>query len=264
MASTTVGIVSIHRAPQNVSKDTLDTSLKQLVDTLVVHPFVQQNLKRVELVVQTPHLEEHVRDLGLNEAFPTAMLLIDCDSIENYVQVLTHPELRRVFQAAEEQFGFKSNASVFSADVAIRLHHPVAEDGRPHATAMALIKVPSGLHPQEHNSNLDQLFAEWINEPQQGKHLRKHVIWTPNDDLNVYLGEMGFPDREHLLIAEIQGETLNDLKAIVGHPDFNDLFGGRTKWGHPFENSDCFSSDVTTRLTTDENGRPVVFSDNQA
>ncbi|CAK5266503.1 unnamed protein product [Mycena citricolor] len=146
-ATTTVGIVSIHRAPENVPKHVLDLALKQLVDVLVIHPFVQQNFKKVELVLQTTYLDEHYKKVGLEHPFPTAVLLIECDSVENYVKVLTHPDLVPLFAGADAQFGFKSHASVFSADVAIRLHCPAPEDGSPHATAMALMKVPHGLHP---------------------------------------------------------------------------------------------------------------------
>ncbi|CAK5282638.1 unnamed protein product [Mycena citricolor] len=263
MATTDIGIVSIHRARGNVTKDALDMGMKRLVDALVVHPFVQQRWNKVELVLQTPDLIEHFKNVGLDHPFPTAVMLVECSSVDDYVQVITHPDLDSVFSQAETQFGFKSNGSAFSADVAIRLHRPAPDDGKPHSTAMALMKVPRDLHPQEHHDALGPRFDEWVNMPQQDKYLRKHVLWAPNDDLDGRLGEIGFPAREHLLVSEIQGETLDDLKAIIEHPTFDDLFQGHTEWGKlwggAFKKSDCFSSNVTTRLTRDKEGRVVVF-----
>ncbi|CAK5266390.1 unnamed protein product [Mycena citricolor] len=273
----TVGIVSIHRARGPVTKDVLNSGMAQLVDALVVDPFVQQRWNKVELVVQTPDLIEHFENLGLDPPLPIAILLVECRSVDEYVQarrfsykcrpvrhsrgaliaqVLTHSSLDPIFSQAETQFGFKSNGSAFSADVAIRLHRPASEDGKPHSTAMALMKVPQDLHPQEHHDALGPRFEEWVTMPQQEEYLRKHVVWAPNDDLDARLGEIGFPSREHLLIVEIHGE-------IIEHPSFDDAFQGHTEWGDlwggAFKQSECFSSDVTTRLTRDEEGRVVAF-----
>ncbi|CAK5282637.1 unnamed protein product [Mycena citricolor] len=262
----TVGIVSIHRARGPVTKDVLNSGMEQLVDALVVDPFVQQRWNKVELVVQTPDLIEHFENLGLDPPLPIAILLVECRSVDEYVQarrfsykcrpvrhsrgaliaqVLTHSSLDPIFSQAETQFGFKSNGSAFSADVAIRLHRPASEDGKPHSTAMALMKVPQDLHPQEHHDALGPRFEEWVTMPQQEEYLRKHAVWSPNDDLDARLGEIGFPSREHLLIVEIQGE-------IIEHPSFDDAFQGHTEWGNlwggAFKQSECFSYDIQAGL----------------
>ncbi|KAF7358382.1 hypothetical protein MVEN_00888300 [Mycena venus] len=205
-SSAPICIASVHRALPHVSKMELDASMSALFDALAFHPVAQQKLLKLDLILQTDTMIKHVENLGLPVAHPTAVIIVECETLEHYIEVLKHPDIAKLLSEAEARFGFKSGASLFSADLVLRVDHEAPEGGSPRWAAMSIMKVPEDIHPKGHNDNLLPLFDDFVKMPLNEQHLRKHAIWIPNDYMNAHLSELGFPTRESLLLALIEAE----------------------------------------------------------
>jgi hypothetical protein len=90
-----VAVVAEWKAPPNVSKETLETEITSLFDSILALPIAQKNYLKLEIVCQLPFdcglmftctgqifqrelANQHIQGLGLPEALPSVWVMAEC------------------------------------------------------------------------------------------------------------------------------------------------------------------------------------------
>ncbi|KAJ7887109.1 hypothetical protein B0H14DRAFT_2563058 [Mycena olivaceomarginata] len=241
--------IGMWTAPSNLSKETLETEIMSLVDSLLALP-VAQNYLKFEIISQRELVNPHIQALGLTEAPPSVWVVAECATEAHFAELLADAEFARLIREKHKTL-YEDHLTVnaFFVDVQTKIDRPTT---RHRARVVAAYQRPQHLSRAEYHTKMDVLLDEMTAHPIIQKSAQKYSLWLPNDTLDGRLRDLGFPAVEPMAVVWAETENDERMVEILTHPEIKDYFAGAARDLHVHIGSSVFPANVMTKIDRQE------------
>ncbi|KAJ7690884.1 hypothetical protein B0H17DRAFT_1201453 [Mycena rosella] len=116
-----VHILGIYKVPTHLSRDEYGQKFHAFVEKYIALPAIQKNLVRYEVWQQNDAVGDRMQDLGHPVSEPTFLVRAESETLDHVIEYLNDPQARKLVQEAKQDFGFNTNACLFTADVVTKI-----------------------------------------------------------------------------------------------------------------------------------------------
>ncbi|KAK6987665.1 hypothetical protein R3P38DRAFT_3332491 [Favolaschia claudopus] len=223
----------MHKVPDSMSTDDFERKLEGLIDELVTLPVVQQNLVKLNMILQNDKADEGRAAFG----FPPREHAV---YITAQSKVLASLEVRKVFDKAKD-FELHSFTFGSSSSLSIYIDSPMPKNG---VHLFCVYNLPFELSVTgEHNRSWDSFIDNFVRLPVVQDNFSKFEIWHYNDSLDDSVRDFGYTKGRTILCHDVY-ELMTDPVAhelVLNSGDGGKQFDLKT---HGY----LFSARVVTKL----------------
>ncbi|KAJ7205966.1 hypothetical protein GGX14DRAFT_397247 [Mycena pura] len=117
-----VRIVGIYKVPTHLSRDEYGQKFHAFVEKYIALPAIQKNLVRYEVWQQNDAVGDRMmQNLAHPVSEPTFLVRAESETLDHVIEYLNDPQARKLVQDAKQDFGFNTNACLFTADVVTKI-----------------------------------------------------------------------------------------------------------------------------------------------
>ncbi|KAF7373912.1 hypothetical protein MSAN_00603600 [Mycena sanguinolenta] len=250
MSSTkTSCFISIHRAPSHLSRTEFEAKAGALGDAIAALPIAQKNLLKLDIISQNTLMDKHMKGVGLPVPSPTVVMLAEYESLDHLAQMLKDPALQKLLTESDD-FGFRTGATAFAADVITKVEVPGATAG---TNVICIYHQPPNMSAGEFAQNMGNLMDK-ISAQSIGECFTHYSLCVQNEAVDKHLQALGYPAPEPLLVVRADSENLDRMIEIFEHSEVAQLLtDGIRDLGFHRDNDNrthscCFSADVATKI----------------
>ncbi|KAJ7288872.1 hypothetical protein C8J57DRAFT_1281464 [Mycena rebaudengoi] len=236
--------VSIHKIPSGHSKKEFEARLDRFLDDFICLPIVQRTVLKVEMMSQNDLLDEHVKLFGFQPQEPVVLVVVQCETVDDFITVLQNPEVEKLFDSAKE-FGHQKGTSAFATDVVQKIDHPTTQHG---IHSIGIYTVPAHLSLDEYGQKFHRVVENFLALPAVKKNLLKYELWLQKDVLNEHGSALGFPTPEPIFIIRAESQNLSNLIELIRVEEAQKVVGD-AKADFAFNaNASFFTMDIVTKM----------------
>ncbi|KAJ7775555.1 hypothetical protein B0H16DRAFT_1507864 [Mycena metata] len=236
-------VIGIHKVPAHLSKEEVERKVNALADKFVRIPSVQQNLLKLELLLQTKFLDDLLEKIGFAPAEPHVILVAETESLDHFTEVLKDKDVGK-FLAEAKEFGFEGRASLFSVDVQI-VSSPLSRGGTHYA---GIYTVPHEVSVAQYGSKFQNWIESWATMQTMKKHEVDFEVWKQNNLIDNYLGELGLLRAEPFFIVRTASKEESHMIEVMKHAEARDLVSAVKQDVDMTSGTNAFCVDIVTKL----------------
>ncbi|KAJ7931763.1 hypothetical protein B0H13DRAFT_1957522 [Mycena leptocephala] len=194
-------------------------------------------------------MDKHIKAVGLPVPAPTVVISAEYESLDRLTEMLEDPALQKLL-AEFDDFGFRTGATAFAADVITKIDAPGATAD---TYLIAIYNRPPHLSAEELAQKMEG-WMERISALPVRDRLSSYSLWLQNDAVDNQLQALGYPAPEPLVVIRADTENLNRMIEIFEHSEVVQLLTeGIRDLGYHRESDNptyscCFSADVATMI----------------
>ncbi|KAJ7059408.1 hypothetical protein C8F01DRAFT_1295169 [Mycena amicta] len=166
----------IHRLPSGIAEADFKAIVDATAQQLLALPVCQKNFIRFDAIYSNDAIEKPMAGIGLGSTMKSVWWRFECESEDNFVQILRDPGVATVTaQAMAQGLQLSETSCCFMADKVTRI------DRRKESDVLYLfgVRAPVGLSLKEFHANMGILFDSFVALPIAQKRVNGHTAWYP-------------------------------------------------------------------------------------
>ncbi|KAJ7784996.1 hypothetical protein DFH07DRAFT_786455 [Mycena maculata] len=112
-----IHVIGLFQPPLHLTKEQYARKFDALVDSIVAHPTIQQNLLGYTAWVPNNIMDTSLKDLGISAVEPPFIILLESENWDLMMEVARDVEVQKIIAGGNEDFGFHSDSSSFAVDI---------------------------------------------------------------------------------------------------------------------------------------------------
>ncbi|KAK6978244.1 hypothetical protein R3P38DRAFT_500566 [Favolaschia claudopus] len=237
----------MHKVPDSMSTDDFERKLEALIDEMVILPVVQENLFKLEMILQNDKVDDGCAAFGLPPREQAVFVIAQSKSIDQLRAVLAAPEVRKVYDKGKE-FGLHSSTFGSAASLSIYIDSPMPKNAM---HLFCVYNVPFELSVSEaHGRSWDVLIDNFVGLPVVQENFSKFEIWHHNDKLDDSVRDFGYTQGRMILCHDVY-ETEERMAKLMTDPVAQELILNSGDGGKQLDlKTHCyvFSGKVVTKV----------------
>ncbi|CAK5282653.1 unnamed protein product [Mycena citricolor] len=210
-----IGVLARHVVPAHLSQDEFSQNVHAVVNACSELPEFQNNILELDIVFPNDRNAASVQQSGLPALQNVVLLLFQCRSRENFIQLLSDSRVRATFAKAETDFQFLSTLTLCAADIFDRIplaNQPVEDT--PRAGGLALFRFDSDAAAQVYVNRVTE-FGQFFRLPSVVRLVRGYATWVGNEAMAQDLRELGFKTLDHAVVSIVESESFDVFTEIT-------------------------------------------------
>ncbi|KAJ7800903.1 hypothetical protein B0H14DRAFT_2897706 [Mycena olivaceomarginata] len=245
-----VAVVAEWKAPPNVSKETLETEITSLVDSILALPIAQKNYLKLEIIFQRELANQHIQGLGLPEAPPSVWVMAECASEAHFAELYEDATFAALIEEKHKTlYKDRLTANACFVDLRTKIDSPTTTSC---TRVMAAYQRPDHLSSAEYHTKMEALLEKISAHPVVKKAFQKYYLWIPNDTLDAKLRDLGFPEPDPMVLFWAETENDERMAEVLTHPEFKDHMRDAIRDLHLHIESSVFFANVVTKIEKEE------------
>ncbi|KAK6981094.1 hypothetical protein R3P38DRAFT_2808378 [Favolaschia claudopus] len=202
----------MHKVPDSMSTDDFERKLEALIDEIVILPVVQENLVKLEMILQNNKVDDGCAAFGLPPREHAVFVMAQS-------KVLAASEVRNVYDQGKE-FGLHGSSFGSAASLSIYIDSPMPKNG---VHLFCVYNVPFELAINEaHGRSWDVLIDNFVQLPVVQENFSKFEIWHYNDTFDDSVRDLGYTQGRTILCHDVF-ETEERMAKLMTDPVAQEL-----------------------------------------
>ncbi|KAF7337080.1 hypothetical protein MVEN_02145200 [Mycena venus] len=203
--------VGVHKAPPQLSKKEFEDKVNAMMDEALAFPVVKRNIVKLEIMFHNDRLDDHLKFLEFPHAEPTAIVMVQSETLDHLIEAVRDPEVQNLFDRAKE-FCLQCSTSAFCVDVVPKSNWDSSDSSTSRdAHAIGIYKAPRNLSAEDYTKKMHALLDAWVGLSGIQKHGAKYELWLPNNAVFEDFRALGLSMAEPFYFIHGESETLEQM-----------------------------------------------------